>query len=308
MLSIYVATYNHEKYIARALKSIMMQKTTYKYEVWVGEDCSTDGTRQILKKIERNLPDSFHIIYREHNMHQEKIRNGDDLKKRCKGKYIIALEGDDFWTDENKIEKQINFLEKNPEYIAVAHDCVVVDKHSKITDEEYPSCKEEIYTFRHLASEILPGQLTTVMYRREFLNNPANALILNSGVQPGDRAIYFGLLCNGKIYCMQEKMSAYRHITQEGASWSANYMYRYANWKLFYKTLLDYSKSIKHKEAERFAKFFYLKNQLKGLKEKQNTFKEVVFNCSVNRIGVTSVVIYLKYRVRKDLFNKKFWV
>ena len=128
IVSVIVPVYNHEKYIAQTLDSILMQKTKYRYEVWIGEDASTDDTRAVLMEYEKKCPPDFHFLYREKNMHNSECRNDLDLRLRCKGKYLICLEGDDFWTDENKIEKQIDFLESHPEYIAVSHNCVVVGK------------------------------------------------------------------------------------------------------------------------------------------------------------------------------------
>ena len=111
ILSVYVATYNHEKYIERALDSILMQKIDYNMEILVGEDCSTDSTREILKEYEKKHPDSrMQIFYREKNMYGSECNNSQDLKLRCRGKYMIALEGDDFWTDENKLQRQVEFL------------------------------------------------------------------------------------------------------------------------------------------------------------------------------------------------------
>ena len=92
ILSVYIATYNHEKYIADALDSVIMQKTKYPFEVLVGEDCSTDGTRDILKSYELKYPGLFTIFYRDHNMYNETPNNAADIKTKCRGKYIVALE------------------------------------------------------------------------------------------------------------------------------------------------------------------------------------------------------------------------
>ena len=108
MLSIYVPVYNHEKYIVETLDSILMQKTEYRYEVLVGEDCSTDNTRQVLEAYEKTHPGKLTVFYRKRNMHKDEIRNSTDLRLRCRGKYIIGIEGDDFWTDPLKIQKQID--------------------------------------------------------------------------------------------------------------------------------------------------------------------------------------------------------
>ena len=99
ILTVYVPTYNHENYITKALDSILMQKTKYNFEVLVGEDCSTDSTRAVLKDYESKHPGKFNIFYREKNMYGSSPNNALDLKLRSRGKYIICLEGDDFLTD-----------------------------------------------------------------------------------------------------------------------------------------------------------------------------------------------------------------
>ena len=114
MLSIIVPTYNHEDYIVEALNSIKAQQTKYKFEVLVGEDKSTDKTREILKKYELDNPGLLKVFYRDENMSKLPIGNFMDLRYRARGKYLITLEGDDFWIDEKKIEKQIMFLESHP--------------------------------------------------------------------------------------------------------------------------------------------------------------------------------------------------
>ena len=300
MLSIYVATYNHEKYIARALDSILMQKTEYLYEVLVGEDCSTDGTRVILKEYEEKYPGRFQMFYREHNMYKEKIRNGEDLKRRCRGKYLIALEGDDFWTDEDKLQKQIEFLETHPEYLAVAHNCVVVDEYSQPNGEKYAECKDEEYTVRHLACEILPGQLTTIMYRNFYREDILDASLCKSDYVPGDRCIFFTLVTCGKVYCMQEIMSAYRHITTNGTSYSATTKYNFASYERLYNAFISYAKEHSHKENEKYAEYLYMYNVLLGLKTRQITLKEGVGKSKKvsKRLKALWMCIY-------SLFNRK---
>lgn len=307
MLSIYVATYNHEDYIVQALDSILMQKTEYSYEVLVGEDCSTDRTREILKEYEKKHPGKFQIFYREHNMHKQRPNNAGDLKLRCKGKYVIALEGDDYWLDPYKIDKQIKFLESHPDYLAVSHKCLVVDKYSKEKNEVYPECYDKEYTFKHYASEILPGQLTTVMYRNFYNDKSYDISVMQKQLQPGDRVLYFWLLCNGKVHCMDERMSAYRHVTDSGSSFSANFKYRFESFNHNYYNLLVYSRDIKNKEAEKYAELLYFKNLGRGIKEKQFTFgglfkslKNVHHKCRV-------LYLVIKYRINKNILHKKIW-
>lgn len=307
MLSIYVATYNHEKYIARALDSILMQKTKYKFEVLVGEDKSTDKTREILQKYEQEHPGFLTVFYREKNMYHSECNNSVDLMRRCTGKYIIALEGDDFWTDENKLEKQIDFLETHPEYIAVAHNCIVVGEDSEPIDEEYPECKETEYTFEHYFSEIMPGQLATFMYRNYLKDDSFDSSIFDENLSPGDRLLYFSLLCNGKIYCIQEKMSAYRHITTHGTSFSANYKFNYAGQKKWQMTLIEYARKHCRKKWVKIAEYQQLNFIMRGVVFKQISLKQAFKDYSLLKYKITVFFVGFKRLVNKKILHKKLF-
>lgn len=259
-VSIYVPTFNHENYIVRALDSILMQKTQYSYEVFVGEDCSNDDTRRVLKEWEAAHPDPrFHIFYRQQNMYRMPVSNAADLKSRCKGKYIICLEGDDFWTDPDKLQQQVSFLETHPEYYAVAHNCTVVGEDSMPIDEQYPECKDPEYTFRHYASDLLPGQYTTLLSRNYMTDPRIDRQLLSVSGGAGDRRVYFSLLCYGKIYCIQKSMSAYRHITTSGTSFSATHRYDFDTLETDARNYLAYAYKLRHPQAVRCAEFLYLR-------------------------------------------------
>ena len=119
-LSVWMITYNHENYLSQALDSVLMQQTTFPIEIIIGEDCSTDKTREILKEYEQNYPEIIHAIY--HDVNVGARRNAYEFTlNQCKGKYIACLEGDDYWTDPLKLQKQVDFLETNPEYSICGH-------------------------------------------------------------------------------------------------------------------------------------------------------------------------------------------
>lgn len=259
-VSIYVPVFNHEKYVIQALDSILMQQTEYSYEVFVGEDCSTDNSRQVLQDWEAAHKDSrFHFFYRKTNMYRSPITNTGDLKRRCTGKYIICLEGDDYWTDPLKLQKQVSFLESHPEYLAVTHNCTVVDENSQPNGETYPECKDEEYTFSHFYSDILPGQLTTLMSRNYQLDGSVNEELIKFPGQPGDRKVYFTLLCHGRVYCIQQAMSAYRHITSSGSSFSANFQYSYDDQEVQNRAFMEFAAKLGHKTALKYAEYMYLR-------------------------------------------------
>ena len=258
MLSILVPTYNHEKYIVEALDSIFAQNTQYSYEVLVGDDCSTDGTQNVLKQYEKEHENRLQVIYRDHNISKEVIGNGLDLRLRAKGKYCIMLEGDDYWTDPNKIQEQITFLEQNPEYVAVAHNCIVVDQNSKPTNEEYPQCKDNEYTLKHFSRGILPGQTETVMFKNWIKTRFFDTSLFDKKLSPSDQIIYFSFITHGKIYCIQKVMSAYRHIVKGGSSYSANTKADFTRDLEWHRALMEYSYKIDHPEAERCSEMLLL--------------------------------------------------
>ncbi len=307
MLSIYVPTYNHEKYIIKALDSILMQKTHYTYEVLVGEDNSTDKTRLLLQQYEQIHPGFLKVYYREKNMYKKIPNNARDLIARCKGKYLIGLEGDDYWTDELKIEKQISFLENHPEYIGISHDCIVVNSDSNIINEKYPSCKENEYSLKHFMSNIFPGQLTTIMYRNIYIDPNIDTSILDIGLIPGDRLLFFLLIMYGKIYCLQESMSAYRHITNNGASYSANYHYIFREEEHWYKCLLQYSKQF-GVVPQKYIECLYIRCLFKGYRKKQCSLNQLFTYMKNIKYIHYSLIMWLIYKFKKDIFHCKIWI
>ena len=109
LVSIAVPVYNHELYIARALESALMQKTNFKFEIVVGDDYSTDKTREILKAYEEKYHERIVLILATEN--KGVVNNSLAIYNKCRGKYIAMLEGDDYWSFENKLQKQVDFLE-----------------------------------------------------------------------------------------------------------------------------------------------------------------------------------------------------
>ena len=112
-------TYNQKDYIREALDSFLMQKTNFKFEVLVGDDCSTDGTSEIVAEYAEKYPDIIKHIRREPNMGC--LANFMDLCERADAKYVAFCDGDDYWTNENKLQRQYDFMEENSEYNVCAH-------------------------------------------------------------------------------------------------------------------------------------------------------------------------------------------
>jgi glycosyltransferase involved in cell wall biosynthesis len=207
-------TYNHEKYISQAIESVLMQKTNFSLELVIGEDCSADTTRKICIDYKNKYPDFIKLSLPDKNLGM--VSNFIYTLLTCTGKYIALCEGDDCWTDPYKLQKQVDFLDKNPEYSLVHSDIVLIDTNGEnIPDDEmvtrlrhYSSKKSTIDTF-----DLLEGNLIntlTVCARGEFIRQLLKEMKVNNVWFSYDYFIWLNLGLEGKIYRMNDKMAAYR--------------------------------------------------------------------------------------------------
>ena len=119
LLSVVTITYNHENFIAKTIEGVLMQKVNFPMEFILAEDCSTDGTRRICQEYAEKYPNLIHLIISDTNVGGKK--NECRAMTAARGKYIAFCEGDDYWTDPLKLQKQVDFLESHPEYSACFH-------------------------------------------------------------------------------------------------------------------------------------------------------------------------------------------
>lgn len=123
LVSIRCAAYNHEKYIRQTLDGFVMQKTDFRFEAIIHDDCSTDGTAAIIREYEAKYPDIIKAFYAPENRYSKNDGSIDKIfEENTRGKYLTICEGDDYWTDPYKLQKQVDFLETHPDYNLVCHD------------------------------------------------------------------------------------------------------------------------------------------------------------------------------------------
>lgn len=134
-LSVCIISYNHEKYIKEAIEGVLNQETNFPFEIVVGDDASTDKTIQILKKLQTKYPKRLKVLNRKTNLGM--IKNFKNTYQQCKGKYVAILEGDDYWTDKQKLQKQVNFLEAHPKYMLSGHAVNIYNEKTK-TLKKFP--------------------------------------------------------------------------------------------------------------------------------------------------------------------------
>ena len=118
-VSVLMITYNHEKFIAQAIESVLMQNVDFDYEIVIGEDCSTDHTREIVTGYEKKYPGKIRVLLSEKNLGM--LRNYARTFNACRGQYIAVLDGDDYWSSPYKLKKQVYFLDTHPECSGCFH-------------------------------------------------------------------------------------------------------------------------------------------------------------------------------------------
>jgi glycosyltransferase involved in cell wall biosynthesis len=163
-VSVLIKAYNHEPFIARAIDSARQQRTDFAYEIVVGEDCSTDGTRSVLQTLRDKYPDRIRLLLRQRNLGN--IRNLTETLQACRGEYVALLDGDDYWTSPVKLQQQVGYLDAHPDFSSCAHNAVVVDATAQAELGTYrrPHRSHAITLRRMLMSDPVPT--SSVMFRR----------------------------------------------------------------------------------------------------------------------------------------------
>lgn len=141
-VSVAMITYNHEAFIAQAIESVLMQETDFPVELVIGEDCSTDGTRRIVKAYAEKYPNVIHVLIPERNLGMQ--RNFRAVLALCRGQYIACLEGDDAWLPK-KIQRQVDILEKQPKTVALVYsDALQMDENGVLLPQTFIQTREHI--------------------------------------------------------------------------------------------------------------------------------------------------------------------
>jgi len=202
-VSVLMITYNHEHFIAQALDSVLMQEVEFPYEIVVGEDCSTDATRSILLEYQKLYPDIIRLLLPEKNIGM--IPNFINTFKACNGEYIALLEGDDYWISDQKLQKQIDFLESHPSCTICFNPTLVFYDDESASQHVFPAQAEGFYTIVDLLQDNFM-HTCSVMCRNIIKEFPP--WFYDSVV--GDYPLHLLNAGCGDIGCINEVMSAYR--------------------------------------------------------------------------------------------------
>ena len=186
LVSVHMTTYNHEGFIRQAIEGVVMQETDFEYELVIGEDCSTDRTREICFEYQKKHPTKIRVLWSESNLWHIG-GNHKRVDARCRGKYIAYCEGDDYWTDPKKLQKQVEYMEAHPGCAGCFHERVKCDEEGRIMEGTgLPDAMKRPLTGEDIVAWTFPCPPTcTVMYRREVgMDRPA----WMNGLFFGDRA------------------------------------------------------------------------------------------------------------------------
>ena len=208
MVSVFCLAYNHEKYIRDALEGFVNQKTNFNFEVLVHDDASTDGTQKIIKEYANRYPDIIKPILQTENQYSKGVRIGNVfLIPKAKGKYIAYCEGDDYWTNENKLQIQVGFLEQHNDYSACVHNTRIIDCRNHEDISIYPNEEMDIKTERLLYEGSICFHTSSLLFRKKYYSFPEEFRLKKVGDYP--RGIYLSLC--GKIHYFPQIMSIYRY-------------------------------------------------------------------------------------------------
>lgn len=214
-ISILMMTYNHELFVKKALDSVLMQKVNVPYEIIVIDDASTDRTPQILKMYKKKYPQIISLYLRKVNSCHP-TKNGYFLLSKAKGKYYAMIEGDDYWIDDLKLQKQYEFLVSHPQYSACMTDLIVVDENERKLDYQVFEKKENhVYTLEDFKNLRGPG-MTVTFFAKNYFDKGDYSIIYEADRIMGDIVIYMLCLLKGNIYQLDEVMAAYRYVCMKG--------------------------------------------------------------------------------------------
>lgn len=234
LLTICTTSYNQEKFIAQTLEGFVKQRTDFEFEAIVADDCSTDGTAKIVAGYAEKYPGIIKPVLRDKNIGM--TANFSNVLSKATGKYVAICEGDDYWVDPLKLQKQVDFLEANPEYAICFHPVKVLMTDAKLVDDFITPGASETTDIYELAKGNYIHTPSVV-----FRNNPDVVRDFVSLKSPlGDYALHMLNAQHGKIKKLPDVMAVYRHGV---GLWSAGSpAYTYPTYHTFLCLLCGYFK------------------------------------------------------------------
>lgn len=204
MVTVRTSTYQHGPFIRECIESVLAQKTNFPFEFIIGEDFSTDGTREIVFEYAKKYPDIIRVITADYNVGMK--ANGRRCRQAARGKYLATCEGDDYWTDPTKLQQQVDILEAHPEYSLCFHNAEVIYDDRNIRPHLFALYEKEVYTIEDVINRpwFIPTQ--SMMIRQNLIQHPE----WTKYIYNGDLSLQLMFAAQGPFYCINKPMSIYR--------------------------------------------------------------------------------------------------
>jgi glycosyltransferase involved in cell wall biosynthesis len=324
-VSVIVHTYNHEKFIRQTLDSILDQQVNFDYEVIVGDDASPDSTPEIIKEYQQKFPEIIKPLLHPKNLGGFGKNNTLATLAICKGKYIAAMDGDDYWTNPLKLQKQVDFLDKNPDFVSCFHNALI-----HFEDGSHPdiyvndNTQKEVTGIEDLIGEDEVWFMATssVMFRNGTIKEYPQWFHESKS---GDIPRYILLGKHGKFFYINEVMSVYRKngggMSFTDGKQDADFlfnrigMYKGIDEELdfkFHKTInknlaryyLMLANSIQHGETLFVSRYFALKSLYLSKPNTKIHFK-MVLEKFVIPAAFMKIYANTKWRIEQIFTNKK---
>ncbi|MCU7617834.1 glycosyltransferase [Chryseobacterium sp. PBS4-4] len=221
-VSIIVLTYNQENFIEKNLQSIFMQQANFTIELIICDDCSKDKTVLIIEEYIKHKPSHIEIKFSSHQRNLGSTPNFYFALHQCTGKYLAFCEGDDYWTDANKLQIQYDFLEGNEDYSMCFHQAKNISPNPLINNTIFAEIEDRDYSAVEIFQHWIVHTTTVFMKVNVLKNKAAQELFNHPELLYFDTFLYMACSLNGKIHGSSKTMSAYlRH--EEGISNGINY-------------------------------------------------------------------------------------
>jgi len=307
IVSICMITYNHELFIKDAIEGVLMQQTSFPKKLIIGEDCSSDNTRSICEEYQKRFPHIIELLPSNRNIGM--TANFIRTLQACKGKYIAICEGDDYWNDPNKIQKQVDFLDKNEDYILCHHDAIVYEESGRgLTNDRIMNLDSEIdHTTEDLVALNRVSTLT-VVFRNNFIKEYPDYFF---SFITADWPLWIMLSKYGKLKYLPFIGSVYRVHNNSVTSikrasniitrrknmirFYNGYVYIFQNLKSYFdgKYDIEFDKQINHFNDNIFLYFFSLRNYIAA--------KHLISKKKINWYSMNSTKDRFKYLTLKTL-------
>ena len=296
-ISIHIATYNHKDYIRKSLDSAINQKLNTDFEIVIGDDYSTDGTREILIEYKEKYPDIITLnLQASKGVGMPGHINFVSTLEKCKGKYIAFLDGDDYWTNENKLQKQYDFMESNSDFVMCHHDCS--------SEKAEGIALKRNYNAKHSVSGFYDAcQITFPFFSSAFVKKSVidefNLRQWLSDMIMGDFPFWVLVTSRGNAYYMNEEMAYYRRLAN---SYSAGFKYsEYIDSRIiFFRKLLKSNEVPDKKFVHRILSKYYFESSAYYLSDKRikSSFKNLIF-------GIANLFSGIGKSKRKIVWNER---